>query len=744
MDAILLFGFSNAVVAGVLVLLVLGITRAWDNPYVSRGLWLLVLAKLIIPPLAPLPLGWLSIEVPREQVWVTETIHALPPSDMPNATTTDIPQPKRDSPFQSGLRASPVTAPQPIAECEGRLYATVPRQFLLLSIGAVWLAGSLCLNLIVVLRVSRFQRLVNQARPAPDDFQTRAAQLAKRLGLDPVPLVRWVDGHLPPLVWSLFRRATIVLPSRLLDRLGLDRIDAVLAHELMHVRRGDRWARWLEFFVISVYWWHPLVWIARRRLHEAEERCCDADVLRTFPDLRRVYAEALLTTLDFLNGSRPPEMLATGITCRHTLTRRFEMILNSRPTARPSRWLGAMFLLAAVALLAVSPVTISQANSTDPPDGSGESGALSNAAAGSGLSVESMTILAGADPVADRQDASSDSTSLPRSPDVVEADPLPGDASREIWNLTLKECVMMALANSRQFRIMTNQGKGGVTMLASSAVDPVTNSDIRDHAEDLVADVETTYWFLWRRDRELRELNAGRELALQTWRGTYAALLKDEGAERDESQCREQYFLFRAKVEDAVASLHRFETQLRFLLGLAASDGRRIRPTEEPRATMDPIDWQDLLDQSLFNNSELSAQRQKIRKLESEPKDAENSREIQTKLSAVRAALEKREIAAVTRLANALRDVELTRERATLNLNRQLSAQRQVDAVGKAYATKTVSLDLMLDAQRRHVDANTAAHGSLADHAQSRVRLDGVKGTLLARFGLKVIDDRGR
>ena len=89
----------------------------------------------------------------------------------------------------------------------------------------------------------------------------------------------------------------------------------LLAHELAHLRRRDHWVRCLELLVTGLYWWLPVVWMARHALREAEEQCCDAWVVWAFPDAARSYAETLLDTLDFLHRSHQTEpLLASGFT----------------------------------------------------------------------------------------------------------------------------------------------------------------------------------------------------------------------------------------------------------------------------------------------------------------------------------------------------------------------------------------------------------------------------------------------
>src|SRR5437667_428240 len=79
-----------------------------------------------------------------------------------------------------------------------------------------------------------------------------------------------------PVLWTIGRTPRLLFPAGLLERLDREQREALLAHELAHWRRRDHWVRLVELAVLVLYWWHPVVWWARRELHEAEEQCCDA------------------------------------------------------------------------------------------------------------------------------------------------------------------------------------------------------------------------------------------------------------------------------------------------------------------------------------------------------------------------------------------------------------------------------------------------------------------------------------
>ena len=88
----------------------------------------------------------------------------------------------------------------------------------------------------------------------------------------------------------------------------------LLLHELLHVRRGDHLVRWFAVAVLALYWWNPAAWWAVRRLQNAEEECCDANVLFFDPHQFEAYGEALLAVCEFVScGSLPVAAVSVGV-----------------------------------------------------------------------------------------------------------------------------------------------------------------------------------------------------------------------------------------------------------------------------------------------------------------------------------------------------------------------------------------------------------------------------------------------
>ena len=160
-----------------------------------------------------------------------------------------------------------------------------------------------------------------------------------------------IPGRVAPMLWAAGGRPCILFPTELLGRVGVEQRDALLVHELAHLRRRDHWVRWLEFAAAGLYWWHPVLWFARRELREAEEHCCDAWVTATLPGAGKAYAAALLETLDFLSDAPPAvPLLASGVGRVADLKRRLTMIMRGT-TPKALGWRGGLTVLGLGALL---------------------------------------------------------------------------------------------------------------------------------------------------------------------------------------------------------------------------------------------------------------------------------------------------------------------------------------------------------------------------------------------------------
>src|SRR5262249_61038660 len=89
---------------------------------------------------------------------------------------------------------------------------------------------------------------------------------------------RSAPGLLEPGVVGSWRPVLLV-PAGTADRLTPSQLDAVIAHELCHVRRRDNLTAAIHMIVEAIFWFHPAVWWIGARLVDERERACDEAVL---------------------------------------------------------------------------------------------------------------------------------------------------------------------------------------------------------------------------------------------------------------------------------------------------------------------------------------------------------------------------------------------------------------------------------------------------------------------------------
>jgi uncharacterized protein (TIGR03435 family) len=220
---------------------------------------------------------------------------------------------------------------------------------LALVCAAIWLGGSLAVLIVWSVRWRRVAASVRDASALSTGREVDALRrVERRFGIATPTAFAASTAPLEPGVFRVVH-PVLLWPLELSARLDDTQMDAVLAHEICHVRRRDNLVAAVHMLIEAAFWFHPMVWWIGARLVDERERACDEDVVQLGTD-RRAYAESILRTCELCVGS--PLDCVAGVT-GSDLKKRMERIMNSHasPTLTRSRklLLGTLAVAAAVA-----------------------------------------------------------------------------------------------------------------------------------------------------------------------------------------------------------------------------------------------------------------------------------------------------------------------------------------------------------------------------------------------------------
>ena len=206
-------------------------------------------------------------------------------------------------------------------------------------------------------------RLVRRSVAVASGPLAEAAEEARRkLGLSTRPSLR--DGSLVavPMTFGILR-PIVLLPAGARDW-PAERLQAVMLHEMGHIKRRDWVTAMLAEVVCALYWFHPLVWLAARQLRAESEQACD-DLVLTSGIPPAEYADHLLEVVRGLTKRRGSMPAVVTMACKQDITARIKTILatSKNRSAATGRGLAAGILAALVVVLPLAmihPVALAQ------------------------------------------------------------------------------------------------------------------------------------------------------------------------------------------------------------------------------------------------------------------------------------------------------------------------------------------------------------------------------------------------
>ena len=176
---------------------------------------------------------------------------------------------------------------------------------------AAWLCGFVMVLRVWCVRWSRISRAIREAVPLQEGREVEALRRIRCItGMRQRIELLSSRASLEPGIFGI-AQPVLVWPEGISERLDEAHLEAILAHELWHVRRRDNLAASMHMVVEAIFWFHPLVWWLGARLVEERERACDEEVLESGSD-RHVYAESILKICEFCVES--PLDCVSGVT----------------------------------------------------------------------------------------------------------------------------------------------------------------------------------------------------------------------------------------------------------------------------------------------------------------------------------------------------------------------------------------------------------------------------------------------
>jgi beta-lactamase regulating signal transducer with metallopeptidase domain len=313
---------------GILVAALYALARALAGGRMSaRGRYATACAALLAMTAAPAVTYW----------WLGTSGHAAPIGDLAGPGARQ---------FASDVAYSPVTDPWQQA---------MPAIVMAWFVGAAGCSLRLLMGFISVaaLRRSPHAPVLTEWQQILDRLIERM-QVPRRVRLLPTDRV---DS--PSVIGWL--RPVILAPVGVLSGLAPQQVEALLAHELAHVRRHDYLVNVLQGIAESLLFYHPAVWWISNQIRTEREHCCDDLAVEASGDVL-VYARALAA----LESMRPAHFKAALSANDGSLLRRIQRLADPVAAHRPAGW-GVAWSLGALLLVGIAGVAVTGAQAQSQP-----------------------------------------------------------------------------------------------------------------------------------------------------------------------------------------------------------------------------------------------------------------------------------------------------------------------------------------------------------------------------------------
>jgi beta-lactamase regulating signal transducer with metallopeptidase domain len=354
---------------GIALLLVWVVCSAFKRlPARARSwLWRLAYLKLLVTFFCTTPIDLPLLPAKARPA----DMKAANPVSAPPVASPQPPMPQREVtttpnalPAFTATTTTSQTQTVPAARAQTQL---APAAWLL----TLWLGGVLCFGICLWRKLHQVRRVQGTCLPVTDSALLQSlSELARRFRLHSAPTLLISDTVSSPLLMRALH-PVIVLPSTLTSVSSPQDLRLMLAHEMAHVKRFDLWWAWLAVAGESLFFFHPLLWLARRQWGLAREMACDELAVRVTSAPVSAYGDMLVGAAALNLARRHDPLLATiGLTeTQQMLVKRINAmkLLHLNPTK--STVLATTAVLAAGLLNLLPLRLVAQPSSEAPPAG---------------------------------------------------------------------------------------------------------------------------------------------------------------------------------------------------------------------------------------------------------------------------------------------------------------------------------------------------------------------------------------
>jgi len=295
--------------AGLLITLIFVIDHAIGRriwPQVRYALWLLVLVKLILPPTFTSPTSVPSHILSR--IENTAQIRSFSSPVFVNNVLTESFDPAALKNYSASTNiARAETFPSEITQTSVIYSELSTKGYIFL----IWVIAVIGLIALLVFNSKRLRKNITTSplyNQLPEWFTALMVETAETLNMRTVPRVVLSQSVSTPAVFGVWR-PVLIMPAEEISKISKDQARHFLLHEFAHIKRGDLVILAFEAILQIIYWFNPLVWLARTHIKNLRELCCDATVASILKENSIQYRQTLLDTARRLLTKAPAPAL---------------------------------------------------------------------------------------------------------------------------------------------------------------------------------------------------------------------------------------------------------------------------------------------------------------------------------------------------------------------------------------------------------------------------------------------------